>query len=115
VSKPWNKSMPDHQFELMQSIINTPSPVGLEASMTYGVLKPQFDQFGLDSWHTHRFKRNTDVVLDTHPGQDEMLSVMIIGHADKIRMQVRSIRNDGKIWIDNDSFLPTTLRRRQKS
>jgi len=34
---------------------------------------------------------------------------MIIGHADKIRMQVRSIGEDGKVWIDSDSFLPSTL------
>jgi len=48
-------------------------------------------------------------VLDTHPGESERLTVMIIGHADKIRMQVRSISDDGKIWINNDSFLPLTL------
>jgi putative aminopeptidase FrvX len=36
-------------------------------------------------------------------------SVMVIGHADKIRMQVRSIGSDGKIWINRDSFLLTTL------
>jgi endoglucanase len=34
---------------------------------------------------------------------------MLIGHADKIRMQVRSIGEDGKIWINSDSFLPMTL------
>ncbi|GAM76615.1 peptidase M42 family protein [Vibrio ishigakensis] len=34
---------------------------------------------------------------------------MIVGHADKIRMQVRKIDNDGKVWINTDSFLPTTL------
>jgi endoglucanase len=37
------------------------------------------------------------------------LSVMVIGHADKIRMQVRSVGDDGKIWINSDSFLPCTL------
>ena len=41
--------------------------------------------------------------------RDEQLSVMIIGHADKIRLQVRSIGDDGKIWINSDSFLPTTV------
>ena len=34
---------------------------------------------------------------------------MIVGHADKIRMQVRKIDKDGKVWINTDSFLPTTL------
>jgi endoglucanase len=34
---------------------------------------------------------------------------MFVGHADKIRLQVRSIGEDGKIWVDSDSFLPTTL------
>ena len=34
---------------------------------------------------------------------------MVIGHADKIRMQVRSISDDGKIWVNSDSMLPTTL------
>jgi endoglucanase len=34
---------------------------------------------------------------------------MIVGHADKIRMQVRSIGEDGKIYVNSDSFLPVTL------
>lgn len=34
---------------------------------------------------------------------------MVIGHADKIRMQVRSIDSKGKIYIDCDSFIPQTL------
>ena len=34
---------------------------------------------------------------------------MIVGHADKIRMQVRRISSDGKIYINSDSFLPLTL------
>ena len=37
------------------------------------------------------------------------IGLMLIGHADKIRMQVRSIGDDGKIWINSDSFLPSTL------
>ena len=39
------------------------------------------------------------IVLDTHPGEDDRTSVMIVGHADKIRLQVRSIGADGKIWV----------------
>jgi len=30
-------------------------------------------------------------------------------HSDKIRMQVRHIGSDGKVYIDSDSFLPSTL------
>lgn len=109
MSKPWNESMSDEQFDWMRKILAAPSPVGLEASMTYGVLAPQFESFSPDSWSVHGFRGNAGIVLDTHPGRDDLLSVMIIGHADKIRMQVRSIGDDGKIWINSDSFLPTTL------
>lgn len=109
MSKPWNTSMPDEQFDLMRRILAAPSPVGLEGAMTYGVLKPYFEEIQHSEWGVHQFRGNAGIVLDTHPGQDEMLSVMVIGHADKIRMQVRSVGDDGKIWIDSDSFLPGTL------
>ncbi|WP_346797482.1 M20/M25/M40 family metallo-hydrolase [Halomonas sp. Bachu 37] len=108
-NKPWAQPMPEQQFTLMRDILAAPSPIGLEAAMTYGVLKPHFDSFAPDGWHTHQFKGNAGIVLDTHPGRDDMFKVMIIGHADKIRMQVRSIGEDGKIWINTDSFLPTVL------
>ncbi|NOG32655.1 M20/M25/M40 family metallo-hydrolase [Halomonas sp. TBZ9] len=101
--------MPEKQFELMRDILAAPSPVGLEGAMTYGVLKPHFESFAPKSWQLHQFRGNAGVVLDTHPGQDDMFKLMIIGHADKIRMQVRSIGEDGKIWINTDSFLPTVL------
>jgi len=32
-----------------------------------------------------------------------------MGHADKIRMQVRHVAKDGKIYINSDSFLPLSL------
>ncbi len=107
--KPWTQAMPEKQFGFMRDIIAAPSPIGLEGAMTFGVLQPEIEKFKLDSWGFHQFRGNAGLVLDTHPGADEMFSVMIIGHADKIRMQVRSIGDDGKIWIDSDSFLPTTL------
>ncbi|WP_372609353.1 M20/M25/M40 family metallo-hydrolase [Halomonas sp.] len=106
---PWTQSMPAPQFKLMRDILAAPSPVGLEAAMTYGVLKPYFETFAPDGWHLHQFKGTAGVVLDTHPDRDDLFKVMIIGHADKIRMQVRSIGDDGKIWINTDSFLPTVL------
>jgi endoglucanase len=101
--------MPDEQFEFMREVLAAPSPVGFEASMTQGVIRPHFESSMPEGWALHEFRGNAGLVLDTHPGADEMFTVMIIGHADKIRMQVRSIGEDGKIWINSDSFLPTTL------
>ncbi|BBM06092.1 hypothetical protein HAALTHF_46870n [Vreelandella aquamarina] len=95
-AKPWTQPMPDAQFKLMRDILAAPSPVGLEGAMTYGVLKPYFESFAPSDWHLHQFKGNAGVVLDTHPGRDDMFKLMIIGHADKIRMQVRSIGEDGR-------------------
>ncbi len=105
----WEKSMPAKQFDWMKEILAAPSPIGLEAAMTYGVLKPFFEDIKPKSWAVHQFKGNAGIVLDSHPGEDDRTSVMIIGHADKIRMQVRSIGADGKIWVNSDSFLPCTL------
>ena len=109
--KPWAQPMPDEQFELMRRILAAPSPIGLEGAMTRGVLEPYFRSFIPEGWAIHRFRGNAGIVLDTMPeaDPDETLSVMIIGHADKIRMQVRSISSDGKIWVNSDSFLPQTL------
>lgn len=106
---PWALPMPDDQFARMRDILAAPSPVGLEAAMTFGVIEPMVKTFAPSSWSTHRFVSNAGIVIDSHPGRDEMLSVMVIGHADKIRMQVRSLGDDGKIWIESDSFLPCTL------
>ena len=101
--------MPERQFQFMREILAAPSPIGLEAAMSYGVLKPYFEKIMPKSWGIHQFRGNAGIVVDTHPGEDDRTSVMLIGHADKIRMQVRSIGEDGKIWINSDSFLPTTL------
>ncbi len=107
--KPWSVPMPDDQFEIMRDILKAPSPVGLESAMTLGVLKPYFESFMPDSWEMHQFVGNAGVVWDSHPGDDARFSVMLVGHADKIRMQVRKIGSDGKIFINSDSFLPCTL------
>jgi len=101
--------MPESQFKVMRDIIAAPSPVGLESAMTDGVLKPYIDKFAPKKWAMHRFQGNAGAVWDTHPGKDDMFTVMIVGHADKIRMQVRKIGADGKIWINSDAFLPCTL------
>ncbi|MBT6398759.1 MAG: peptidase M42, partial [Verrucomicrobia bacterium] len=101
--------MPKKQFDFMREILAAPSPIGLEGAMSYGVIKPTFDKIKPKSWAVQQFKGNAGIVLDTHPGDDEKPSVMFIGHADKIRLQVRSIGSDGKIWVNSDSFLPCTL------
>ena len=108
-SMPWEQEMSDERFSLMRSILDAPSPIGLEASMTRGVLEPYMRGFMADDWKIHTFKGNAGIVLDTRPDDDDAFSVMVIGHADKIRMQVRSIGDDGKIWVNCDSMLPTTL------
>lgn len=105
----WQQPMPEEQFSFMKKILASPSPVGFEAAMSYGVIKPEFESFMPKSWGIHQFKANAGLVFDSHPGRDDLVSVMIVGHADKIRMQVRKIDNDGKVWINTDSFLPTTL------
>ena len=106
---PWNRPMPDEQFQFMRDILAAPSPVGIEGAMTYGVLKPRLEEFAPSDWHVHQFKGHAGIVMDTHPGRDDLFKIMLIGHADKIRMQVRSIGDDGKVWINSDSFLPMTL------
>jgi putative aminopeptidase FrvX len=108
-SKPWQQTMSDERFELMRTILDAPSPIGLEAAMTRGVLEPYMQSYMPTDWKIHTFKGNAGIVLDTKPGDDEAFTVMVIGHADKIRMQVRSIGEDGKIWVNSDSMLPTTL------
>jgi len=101
--------MSDERFDLMRRILDAPSPVGLEASMTRGVLEPYMKSYMQSDWAIHSFKGNAGIVLDTKPNDPDAFSVMVIGHADKIRLQVRSIGDDGKIWVNSDSMLPTTL------
>ncbi|CCO46913.1 putative Peptidase M42 family protein [Vibrio nigripulchritudo SOn1] len=105
----WQAPMPSSQFEFMADVLDSPSPIGFEAAMSYGVIKPEFESFMPKEWGIHQFKGNAGLVFDSHPGRDDLVSVMIVGHADKIRMQVRKIDSDGKVWINTDSFLPTTL------
>lgn len=105
----WQTTMPHDQFAFMKKVLASPSPIGFEAAMSYGVIKPEFESFMPAGWGVHQFKGNAGLVFDSHPGRDDLVSVMIVGHADKIRMQVRKIDDDGKVWINTDSFLPTTL------
>jgi len=108
--QPWTQEMSDERFDLMRRILDAPSPIGLESAMTKGVLTPYLESFMPKSWKIHSFKGNAGIVFDTMPEADaDTFSVMVIGHADKIRMQVRKIGDDGKIWVNSDSMLPTTL------
>ena len=114
--EPWNTAMPDDQFAFMRDILAAPSPVGFEAAMTRGVLEPAFDRIvadggpGCAGWASRFWADNASVALDTAPDDaDGKLKVMVCGHSDKIRMQVRHIAGDGKVYIDSDSFLPLTL------
>ena len=108
-AKPWASRMPDDQFSVMRDIISAPSPIGYESAMTLGVLKPYFDGFMPASWAMHQYVGNAGIVWDSHPGEDDRFSIMLVGHADKIRMQVRKIGGDGKVWINSDFFLPNVL------
>ena len=109
-NKPWQQEMSDDRFDLMRRILDAPSPIGLESAMTKGVLAPYLETFMPKSWKIHSFKGNAGIVFDSMPDADaDTFSVMVIGHADKIRMQVRKIGDDGKIWVNSDSMLPTTL------
>ncbi len=58
-SKPWTRSMPARQFDFMREILAAPSPIGLEAAMSYGVLVPFFDKIKPKGWAVHQF-RGTD-------------------------------------------------------
>ncbi|MGF1762179.1 M20/M25/M40 family metallo-hydrolase [Aliivibrio kagoshimensis] len=107
--RPWTQPMSQEQFDFMSKVLDAPSPIGFEAAMSYGVIKPEFESFMPEGWGIHQFKGTASIVFDSHPGRDDLTSVMIVGHADKIRMQVRKIDEDGKVWINTDSFLPTTL------
>ena len=78
-------------------------------SMTKGVLSERFAKVAKPNWKEISFKGNAGVVWDTGNEKDAELTVMIVGHADKIRMQVRSIDPTGKIFVNSDSFLPQTL------
>ncbi len=107
--QPWTEPMPAEQFSRMREILAAPSPIGLESAMTRGVLEPYVRSFMPKEWAVHAYRGNAGLVFDTRPGDDDAFSVMVIGHADKIRLQVRSIGDDGKIWINSDSFLSGVL------
>ena len=109
-SKVWESEMAESDFEFMREILSAPSPVGLEAAMTEGVLAPAFEEFAPEGWEVKRYAGSASLVVDSDPGNpSNKPTVMVCGHADKIRMQVRSIDASGKVYIQSDSYLPSTL------
>jgi hypothetical protein len=97
------------EWKFLQKICSAPSPIGLEAAMTYHVIEPYFKKFKPTNWLIHKFKGSASIVLEKPAISDKYISCMIIGHADKVRMQVRSVDNKGRIFIDSDSFVPQGL------
>jgi len=102
--------MSDSDFDLMRRVLAAPSPVGLERAMT-GFIAEELRANVSSEWAFHAFRGSAALVVDTHPGigAENKLTCMFIGHADKIRMQVRKVGDDGKVWISSDSHLPLTL------
>jgi len=110
--KAWEQPMDDEKFNFMRDVIAAPSPVGLEGAMAFGVLKPYLEGLVPKSWGFHGFRGNAGLVLDTDPNPEtnkDKLTCMLVGHTDKIRLQVKSVDSAGKVWIDSDSHLPLTL------
>ncbi len=108
-SAPWKRPMPEGQFAFLRDIVGAPSPIGLEAAMTFGVIEPAVRKFLPKGWAIRKFRGSASLVVDSAPAARDAFSVMLIGHADKIRLQVRSVGEDGKVWLNSDSFLPSTL------
>ena len=109
-SKPWTTRMSDDRFNLLKRVIDSPSPVNLEGAMTFGVIEPFMKSLN-QTWKYHRFLGSASLVVDSWTKSTKPdLTIMVVGHADKIRMQVRHIeKSSGKIYIDSDSFLPIAL------
>ncbi len=103
------RKMTNAEFKRLTTLLECQSPVGFEAAMTHGFLAKEFATFAPKEWAVKTFKGNAGIIFDTRPADHKALSIMLVGHADKIRLQVRSISKDGKIWVDSDGFLPLTL------
>jgi putative aminopeptidase FrvX len=98
------------QFRLLKKLAAAPSATGFESALTEGVAVREFESFMPGDWQIRRFTGSASVVLDTMPNASrDVLTVMFVGHADKIRLQVRKIGDDGKIWVNTDSFMPAAI------
>lgn len=85
----WTKRMSDERFQLFKRIVDSPSPVNLEAAMTRGVIAPYLSNMN-SQWKVHTFIGSASLVVDSWGSKTTKpaLTVMVVGHADKIRMQV---------------------------
>ena len=97
--KPWAESMPEEQFQFMRKILAAPSPVGFEGAMTYGVLRPFFEEISREGWGVHQFTGNAGLVLDTHPGRDDMLTVMLSSDLIKMSPVLRQVQSHNLRYI----------------
>lgn len=104
----WTHPFSSEQLALVSTLAGSRSPIGFEESMA-SIVQNQLASFQPDSWALRRFVGSPGMVLDTNPGATDALTVMPIGHMDQIRMQARSVDEDGKIWINCDSFLPAAI------
>jgi len=106
-AKPWTLRMADDRVDLLSRIVAAPTPTNLEGAMTFGVIEPAIKAVAPSDWSFHRLVGSASLVVKT-PARP--LSIMVVGHADKIRLQVRSVdKASGKIYVDSDSHLPMTL------
>ncbi|GAM76614.1 endoglucanase [Vibrio ishigakensis] len=64
-NQPWAEPMSQETFEFMSKVLASPSPIGFEAAMSYGVIKPEFESFMPQGWGIHQFKGNASLVFDS--------------------------------------------------
>lgn len=95
-------------FQLLKNITSAPSAAGYEASMTYGVIEPYLKE-KISDIIIHKFLSSASIVAELPCSNKPNLNIMFIVHADKIRMQVRYIDRDGKIYINADSYIASSL------
>ena len=98
--------MNNERWKLLKNICSSPSAIGYEASMTFEIIENYLRKILPSNWIIHKFKGSASIVFEK-PGQGQ--SCMLIGHADKVRMQVRFIDKKGKIYIQADSMIPQVL------
>lgn len=96
------------QFSLLESLCNCPSAIGFEETMVESIIKPFMDALPYP-WTAHRFKGTPGIVFDSSPDAKPSLTIMLIAHMDKIRLQIRSIDKDGRLWMNTQSFLPASI------
>ena len=69
-----SEPMPEEQFQFMRDILASPSPVGLEASMTHGVIRPFFEGLGAKElgWKERTFMGNAGTVVSARTASTKL-------------------------------------------